>query len=131
VVTVNKCPFFEASVYLGEANHSPKYQIVFPTITPHQLVSTCLSELIFQIRDIERDRCTGAIRKENNYSCQLELCSNATLYHIEFPLGASPMDKLLIITAVEVIDQNFFNKKFSVGSYKGLLCGLLPLFCIL
>jgi len=52
------------------------------------------------IRDIEKDRCTGLIRKEKNFSCQLEICSNATMYNVEFPMGASPTEKLLIMTAV-------------------------------
>jgi hypothetical protein len=98
-------------------------------MTPHQLVAPLMGELCFLIRDIEKDRCTGLIRKEKNFSCQLELCSNATMYHVEFPMGASPMDKLLIVTAVQVIDQNFFNKRCTVGSYKGILCGLVPPFC--
>lgn len=109
----------------------PKYQVLFPTITSHTLYSPLLSELCFQIRDIQQGKCTGMIKKERNFSFQFEACSNATLYFIDFPHGASPLEKLLIVSAAQVIDQNFFNRRLGVGSCKGLLCCLFPILCCL
>jgi hypothetical protein len=63
-----------------------------------------LGEMCFQIRDVEQDKCVGMVKKERNFSCLFEVCSNATLYFIDFPRGASPLDKLMILAAVELID---------------------------
>ena len=59
-----------------------------------------MGELIFQIRDIETEKIVGIVKKERNFSCQFEACSNSTLYFIDFPMGSSPFHKLLIIAAV-------------------------------
>jgi hypothetical protein len=85
---------------LGEKGKKHKYEIKFPTLTTPNVLFSCLGTTNLQIKDVTLNRCTGLITKEKRYSPMVEICTNTTLYHIEYPLSASPFEKLLILAGV-------------------------------
>eukprot|EP00347_Sterkiella_histriomuscorum_P000339 403376248 len=125
-IEINKRPYFKGTAVLGPINQPPKYEITFPSSSTHSTFGSVFAPLHFQIRDLRTTgRCIGLIRKQS-IDFLTDFCSNATAYYIEFPRSSSPMDKLLILSAVQMIDQTFFNKRMPVSSCKGMLCCLLP-----
>ena len=80
-----------------------RYEIVFSAGDSHLMCGSLAGRMLFQIRDIELNRCTGMIVKEY-VNCEYDFCSNGTLYIVEFPRSANPMEKLMILSAVQGID---------------------------
>ncbi|CDW85043.1 UNKNOWN [Stylonychia lemnae] len=123
---LNKWPFYRGELLLGPKDKEPKYAISFPSSSNVSLLGSLYGNLNMQIIDVRyQNRCVGLIRKQK-IDILTDLCSNATVYYIEFPRSSSPMDKILIICGVQMIDQTFYNKRMPVGSCKGLMCCLIP-----
>lgn len=96
---MNRCPCCEGRLLCGEEGKNPRYEIIFGTCDSHVLGGTLCGKLTFQIRDLQMERCTGMVVKQY-INCELDCCSNSTLYIIEFPRSANPLEKMLLLASV-------------------------------
>lgn len=100
VIELNKRPFCASRILIGPRGDIPKYEISFPTMSYHSMFGSFCNQLHLQIKDLRQThRCIGIIRKQF-IDCVVDYCSNATVYYVEFPRSATPMDKMLILSAV-------------------------------